>query len=457
MSVGTSCTNDGQCYTSHALTLCANGACACGPGMSYDSGNQKCVPEPCSATAMSGYCPLGQGCFSGKCMNQTCRGWNPTCNSCIDPITPPPSTSTPRYASFAMTTAPSTQPNISSSFGDTPMANGYQVLTSLAQEIDCSKNAYLNIDKNESVCINNQYNDGTPIIPSLSRNTPLAFNKKSLSARSDTFVGTNFGNWHNQSELQFLMATDDNKATMSPSYCSGSADATDPCFATGSGSRCAPGTTPINITGWKEFDHDPGGNRRHYSVWGCQNMSNTCPDKFWQNMIYDTDQNKYVVACQRIPLPNTFMGQGDQDHPWCASNGASLNPCNVRDNGYFMGQGACGDNAQDVRCAEFDPGVLHTDIGFATTSDQIGVIPYGFYYKRHDGGQAMCSNPNGCTDYAQYYQVSGNNTVWDVRPTTSNTDGPCCPYNTQWNMKSDGSYECNCGGGGWDSGQQKCT
>lgn len=163
---------------------------------------------------------------------------------------------------------------------------------------------------------------GSPIIWNLLPHVPLVFNKASVFNAHPTYVGGNYGNLPNQTNLQVFVVEVpvsflNNSTSLSnilnaftPDSCNGGA-----CSSLGGGMPFIYGLRGKRLTPWifvpvdivKSYNTGSSTSEPktifYFSIWAGDPSVIQCPQAFMPSVAYDPASKSYVYSCARIP-PN---------------------------------------------------------------------------------------------------------------------------------------------------------
>ncbi len=253
------------------------------------------------------------------------------------------------------------------------------------------------------------YPIGHGIIPSVASGNVIAFDAAAISGTMGGFVGGNYGNLPNQTNLQILFAaTPDEMAIMTPEVCNNSA-VYSACASLGGGLPCQTGASPVMLSsGWLKTPFTTKNGKTfnpYFSIWGCAHKAVCAPG--WAPSIVQvksgTDE-KYVYGCARVPKPTS----GGDMCKWKATVPIS-SECHTT---------GCGDDANmnpiyySVRCHQgSDP----TDCTKTHLTDiwgtNVGNIPSGYLYPSTSGDIVRCTTSTSGTG-VQGCPTSSMQTNW---------------------------------------------
>lgn len=422
---------------------CVGGMCQCANGYQLSIDCQSCIPMQCDDANPHGSCGSGEQCYLGSCVgvygcvDDKCYSGTQckyTCenNMCVPSLDGPYGTSDcngqcnpPQYTcddsgqcimatggKYSTPTCNGTCTTQSRMADHTPV-EFYQTVPTLKGKdvMDALLTSYDPEDQgscpagsgflfpNESVCYKNTFaSNDEPFIKNMAGELPIAFNRNAAgNGLGDTYVGTNFGNYNNQTELQVLFASESDKDHMSPYACAPPNSISDPyCTGRGSGAQCYPGLTPVMVSnGWTEtasigsLNPDPV-NQKYYSVWGCS-ANPMCPEGYVQqtNMV----NGQWTYGCTRVPPPP--VANDDLCKYRAVPAGCEVDTSNVCNDQFS-------DLGYDITCCA---GSLPTTCNSSRATDSFSKIYPGMMYLASNGTTSggynktkweMCSDPNGC-------------------------------------------------------------
>lgn len=221
---------------------------------------------------------------------------------------------------------------------------------------------YLNVAKGVGVFYSNStqvplrtsdgkvINTGGSIIGNLLPHVPLVFNKASVSNAHPSYVGGNYGNLPNQTNLQVFVVevpvSISNKTDLSnilnsftPDSCNGGA-----CSALGGGMPFIYGLRGKRLTPWiivpvdlvKSYSTSSSSSDPktifYFSIWAGDPSVIQCPQAFMPSVAYDPTSKSYVYACARIPPKAPTHACTKCGNNYCAECSGS----NVEEVSYFL-------------------------------------------------------------------------------------------------------------------------
>ena len=366
--------NNGKC---ESCTLPDGGLCTCGTSSAYTDGT----------------CPSGYSCIHGQCKKENVSGMS-VFDEGIDPVQPAAvliedllkplgykDDSTHYSCESGVCTEDPTSTLSLKQCKDKCNTRGV-----------CDDSTGLNLVA-ESYCFNNQMEeDSTQFMTNFSANSPVAFNMAALGDfnggfNPNEYVGVNYGNYNNQTELQVLFAKDDaEQKTVNPNICTTGFDPSNHCRATRGGAPCYTGLVPTNLTGWNETPtttrFTPATSQKYYSIWACSEPAErSCPTGYRQGAKYINNPNGWKFGCMRSPPPEIPI---DDQCDACDMSQSLYGPIT-----------GCNRNAVQY------------------TNSNVENVYYGTIYYNYDkGGWQQCKNVNGCPDNTQWVKRSNDQIKW---------------------------------------------
>lgn len=153
---------------------------------------------------------------------------------------------------------------------------------------------------------------GSSLIQQFPPGAVIQFDRTALSNTPQLgilFLGQSFTGLPKQTNLQVLMAYEDQVATITPQMCMPArveGGAPGPCEQLGGGLPCEPGSVPVRITPWMETKNfqKPGKTAfpPYFSVWSCQTHYGQCWPGY-SPQIVEVDGH-ITYGCTRNPVPN---------------------------------------------------------------------------------------------------------------------------------------------------------
>ena len=219
----------------------------------------------------------------------------------------------------------------------------------------------------------------------------------------DEYVGVNYGNYNNQTELQVLFAGDDSEQqSVNPNICTtGMTDPTNHCRVTKGGAPCYTGLVPVNLTGWKDTptteNFTPASSQKYYSVWSCAEPSERlCPQGYQQGVKYISNPKGWKFGCVRMPPPAMSV----DDKCFCGMSVNNYSPiyeCDSSDAKYVV-------NPLDAK------------------------VHYGtIYYASNDAndGWQQCTNKDGCGYSTSWVKADDDQIAWSPGICQAPGDSQC--------------------------------